>query len=75
MKSVIIQCVDCPSTFEVMPAQQESFMTRFGELPKRCKSCRGKKRDKVAERDRRMNSPMFQYLPKERQEQVKRLQF
>lgn len=73
--STIQQCIDCPSTFEITDAQAESFNARFGALPKRCRTCRAKKKDKVAERDRRMASPLFHLLPEERQRQIKNLKF
>ena len=37
-KSVV--CKDCGVTFDITPGEQEFYLERGWELPKRCKKCR-----------------------------------
>lgn len=39
-----IQCIDCSNAFDFTERDQEFFQEKGFEAPKRCKSCRAKKK-------------------------------
>lgn len=43
---IIIKCKDCGETFDVYEKEQAWYKERGFEIPKRCKKCREKKKER-----------------------------
>ena len=63
-----IDCIDCQKGFFLNNAEEESLRSRFGNdftPPKRCKSCRIKKKARFESREREEGFVGDQYSPPE----------
>lgn len=43
LKTLVVNCCDCGTTFSIPPAEQKFYMKKGFELPKRCNKCRQKR--------------------------------
>jgi len=63
MQDLQVKCKDCTSMFAITVGEQEFYKTRTSpdgqamSLPKRCKDCRMKKKEKYAQKEVVANSP------------------
>ncbi len=65
----------CGQVFFVTSAKFRDLQRRYGTTPRRCEKCRVKKREcreRLEEKQRKLNSPFFQFLPKPRREAIRR---
>lgn len=47
LETIVQKCTSCGEEFVITPAEQKYYFSKDFELPKRCKNCRKKKKEKT----------------------------
>lgn len=70
-----LTCADCGCVFEISDEKYHAIVKAYGTTPKRCLRCKELKANRIArieEKRRRIASPFFQFLPKDRKREIYR---